>query len=345
MISDEQLGPFDRILSRLTIVNWPQDPPDDLHDAVLRLATFELANDAPTTLPGVGGTEVLAWRGYLTGGIGAMYEHLVELIDEHELTALLADPRLEVHIAAGSSKVIILGALRHAVVLERDEFAARLRAATGANDLAQSIVIDAMNEGATEVLGRAAERDAVQPAEIGAPPPDTLGVLPPGEVYFDVLEEATVAVAEHYDPEHNLIEASITCETFGGWRTEFLPPGMGDDLPGERHEQTLTWRVAQWRWTEADHDHSDEFDDEDDSQAGRWSLLARAEIDVDQITQWLPEELVPLLERLTEHGAEILEYTDASSVPDAARRRQQLVDGLVRLRAQQSHDNADTGGI
>jgi hypothetical protein len=53
---DEPFGPFDRIDSRLTILNWPADPPQELVDAVGNPATFEIANSAASVLPGADGT-------------------------------------------------------------------------------------------------------------------------------------------------------------------------------------------------------------------------------------------------------------------------------------------------
>jgi hypothetical protein len=81
-------------------------------------------------------------------------------------------------------------------------------AASGAADLAASFVHDALNQGAGEVLGRALERDRAQAHRIGAPPPEALRQIAPGELDFDLLEEATVEVTEVYDPEHDLIDAA-----------------------------------------------------------------------------------------------------------------------------------------
>jgi hypothetical protein len=235
-MSDDLLASaWDRIDSRLTIVNWPSDPPPDLVAVVENLVTFEMANGPPAVLAGAGDTNVLVWRGYLTGGIAALYEQLSGLVDDHGLIALIGDARLEVQLVAGADRVAVLGALRHTVVVDRDEFETRLAAASGAADLAASFVHDALNQGAGEVLGQALERDRAQAHQLGARPPEVLRQIAPGDVDFDLLDEATVEVSEVYDPEGDLIDAALRCETFGGWRTDFLAPGLGD-LEGEHWE-------------------------------------------------------------------------------------------------------------
>ena len=247
-MSEDILGAaWDRIDSRLTIVNWPAEPPHALVAAVTNLVMFEPANSAPAVLPGAADADVLVWRGYLTGGIAALYEQLIGLVDEHGLVALIGDARLEVHVAADSSRVAVLGALRHPVVLDRAQFEAKLASAASANDLATSLFEDALNRGAEDVLDRALERDRAQERQLGSPPPKVLPQIPPGNVDFDLLDESTVEVIEAYDPEHDLTDAAIRCETFGGWRTDFLAPGLGT-LEGERWEDSFCWRAVQWRW-------------------------------------------------------------------------------------------------
>jgi hypothetical protein len=136
-VSDDVLdGAWDRIDSRLTIVNWPAEPPDALAAAVTNLVTFEAANAPPAVLAGTADTDVLVWRGYLTGGIAALHEAVIGLIDEHGLIALIGDARLEIHVVGHTDRVAVLGALRHPVVLDREAFEAKLATAAGANDLA-----------------------------------------------------------------------------------------------------------------------------------------------------------------------------------------------------------------
>ena len=300
-MSDELLASaWDRIDSRLTIVNWPCEPPPVLAEAIANLVMFETANGPPAVLPGAEDTNVLVWRGYLTGGIAALYEQLSGLVDAHGLIALIGDARLEVHLVARADRVAVLGALRHPVLVDRGEFEAKLAGASGAADLAASFFHDALNQAAGEVLARALERDRAQSHGIGAPPPAALPQVAPGELDFDLLEEATVEVCEVYDPEDDLIEAAIRCETFGGWLTDFLAPGFGNP-EGERWEDSFCWRAVQWRWVDRGEDATD------DDRPGGWRLRARQELPVDELARWLPPDVVSWLDRMTQRCLDVLE--------------------------------------
>jgi hypothetical protein len=321
---------WDRIDSRLTIVNWPVEPPDALVAAITNLVRFEPANSAPSVLPGAGDADVLVWRGYLTGGIAALYEQLIGFVDEHGLVALMGDARLEVHVAGGSRRVAVLGALRHTVVADRDEFVAKLVGAASANDLATGFLQDALNRGAEDVLVRALERDRAQEGQLGSPPPKVLPQTPPGELDVDLLDEATVEVIETYDPERDLVDALIRCEAFGGWRTDFLAPGLGH-LDAEPWEDTFCWRAVQWRSVSDHAERPNDVGDADDAD-GLWRLHARAELAVDAIARWMPADVVPWPDRMTRRCLDELDKLAEVELPDRAGIRGRLEADLTRLR-------------
>jgi hypothetical protein len=127
--------PTARIDTRLTVVDWPLVADDELDAAVLGVTAFELANAAPAVVED-GTNRHLAWRGYLTGGLLTLYERLGTLLSERGLGAFYADPRLEVFVPA-DGEVVVLGALRHPIRIERTGWDARVAAADGGNDLAE----------------------------------------------------------------------------------------------------------------------------------------------------------------------------------------------------------------
>jgi hypothetical protein len=122
----------------------------------------------------------LVWRGYLTGGIAALYETLSVLIDEHDLKVLLGDPRLEIHVVADNPEVAVLGALRHTVTLDPGVFGARLEAADDVSEFTSSLLNDAMkNAFADDVIEQARKQAESKRPTLGAPPPESISQTPP----------------------------------------------------------------------------------------------------------------------------------------------------------------------
>jgi hypothetical protein len=306
-VTDPLEGAWDRIDCRMVLVGWPDPAPSNLSEAIVSLTTFELANTAPTILDGPAGA-MLVWRGYLTGGISTLYHGLLGHIDEHGMTTLLSDQRLEIHVSAGEDRVTVFGALRDAVQLERAEFETKLSAATGSEQLVQSLTHDRLNEAyaehqerAEEVIERARERDEERAHEIGAPPPARLSQVAPGEVDVGWLEEADCTLTATYDPDGSLEHASLIFEGFGGWRTELLAPGYGD-VDGESYNEAFAWRARQWNWVKASDEHAEDDEDagDDDAPEGAWMLRGTGRVELPDVLTYLPEDIKDWAIEMTE---------------------------------------------
>jgi hypothetical protein len=290
-----------RIDTRLTVVDWPSVPEQELTDAVTAVTTFELANDAPAVLEDVA-TRHLAWRGYLTGGLLTLYERLGSLLSEHGLSAFYADPRLEVFVPAEGS-VVVLGALRHPLILPRDIWDARVAKADSGDDLAAEFLRDAL-AGADSVFADAMRAAEEAPPSSVAQRPAAIETTVPGELDFELLDDSDYELTERYDPEGNLDETWVSCQVLR-WRTDFVAPGTVLP-PDQRLEDAVRWRVSQWEWTEeADPALAPDVaeDDELDSDGG-WVLRANVPVTAADVAANLPLALQPWIRRVTQEVAE-----------------------------------------
>jgi hypothetical protein len=343
---DPLAGAFDRVLTRLTIFNLDAPVPKPLVRALVDLFTFEKANSHPAIVDNGSGGRAIVWRGYLTGGLRTLYDRVAPMLDEHDLVGLLADPRLEVHVAAGADTVTIMGALADSITVDRSEWERRLERADDADALVQTFIIDRLNEGANDVLQAVRDRDDATRPALGSPPPDTLKQSPPGAVDFDMLEESTFHLGESYDPEGNITAAEVICHTFGGnWRTDILAPVVNDS-DDERRDR---WRAIQYRWiTENEDDVEAEDEEEDDDfgeEPGRWSPSGRQELALDEVLQHLPQALHAWALDKTQYAIEALEEMIGDPiVPHAQEDRDALADQLQRAQAGSADDlGADPG--
>jgi hypothetical protein len=67
---------------------------------------------------------------------------------------------------------------------------------------------------------------------------------------------------------------------------------------------------------------------------GGWRLRARQELAVDEIAEWLPPDVLPWLDRMTQRCLDELKSVRSSpSFSDAAALRRRLAEGLARLRS------------
>jgi hypothetical protein len=166
--------PTARIDTRLTIVDWPLTVDEELEAAVAGITTFELANDARAVVED-GLTRHLAWRGYLTGGLLTLYERLGSLLSDRGLSAFYADPRLEAFVPA-DREVVVLGALRHPIRIDRADWDARVAAADDGSELAEGFIRSAL-EGASGVIEQARHAAQEEPGTLGAPRPEAIEQL------------------------------------------------------------------------------------------------------------------------------------------------------------------------
>jgi hypothetical protein len=240
---------------------------------------------------------------FLTGGLLTLYEQLGALVSAHGLSAFYADPRLEVFVPA-EGQVVVLGALRYPIRLERADWDARVRVADSGDDLAAAFVHAALS-GAGEVIAEARRAAEEDPAPLVARVPELIEQRSPGEVEFDLLEDSDFELTERYDPEGNPEETWVSCQVLR-WRTDFVAPGTVRP-PDLDFEDALTWRVSQWEWI-------DEGDEETD---GEWALRANVPIAVIDVLDHLPAPLRPWVGRVTADAIELLEHI-ATEEPEFA---------------------------
>src|SRR5215211_229919 len=235
-----EFPPPSRIDTRLTVIDWPLAEDEELAAAVTGVTTFELANAAPALVED-GTTRHLAWRGYLTGGLLTLYERLGPLLSERGLSAFYADPRLEVFVPC-QGEVVVLGALRHPIRVDRADWDARVAAADDGNELAEGFLRSAM-EGAGDVIEQVRRAAQEHPHPLVAPRPQSFGQRAPGEVEFDLLEESDFELTERFDPEGNAAESWVSCRVLR-WRTDFVRPAR------------FVSRTSGWRTRSAGASHS-----------------------------------------------------------------------------------------
>ena len=309
-----------RVDTRLTIANWPAFPGPDLVEAVERIATFEVANEAPAVVED-GDTNHLAWRGYLTGGLATLYEVLGAVLAEHGLGAFYADPRLEVFVPSDGD-VVVLGALRVPIRLSRSEWDRRVAVAQDGNELAADLIRGTLSDRASGVVEQARRDASENPHPLVAARPAAFETTAPGEVNFDLLDDSDCQLTERYDPEDNLDEAWLSCSVLR-WRTDFIAPGTVMP-PSQRLADCTGWRVTQWEWVE-----DDEEEDVDDD--GRWALRAHVPMPAAAVAERVPRPLRPWVRRMTEEGVAWLDDL-ADAEPQFASDAERLRDELEALR-------------
>ena len=305
--------PTARIDTRLTIVDWPLTVDEELEAAVAGVTTFELANDARAVVED-GLTRHLAWRGYLTGGLLTLYERLGSLLSERGLSAFYADPRLEAFVPA-DGEVVVLGALRHPIRIDRAEWDARVAAADDGSELAEGFIRSAL-EGASEVIEQARHAAQEEPGTLGAPRPEAIEQRAPGEVELDLPDDSDCELTERFDPEGNPEESWVSCRVLR-WRTDFVPPGTVRE-PDQRLEDTLSWRVSQWQWVPQD---AQDEDEDDEGEWGEWALRAHSPIDAATVAERLPEPLMGWVRHRTEQGVALFDELEAEEPAFAAAAR------------------------
>jgi hypothetical protein len=306
--------PTARIDTRLTVLDWPLTVDQEVEAAVAGVTTFELANDAPAVVED-GLTRHLAWRGYLTGGLLTLYERLGALLSDHGLSAFYADPRLEVFVP-GDGEVVVLGALRHPIRIDRADWDARVATAYDGSELAEGFIRSAL-EGAGEIIEQARHAAQEQSGALGAPRPEAFEQRAPGEVELDLLDDSDFELTERFDPEGNPEESWVSCRVLR-WKTDFVSPGTVRE-PDHRLEDALSWRVSQWQWVP---EETEDEDDDDDGEWGEWALRGHSPITAAEVAQRLPEPLVLWVRRRTEQAVELLNEleTEGPAFVAAARR-------------------------
>jgi hypothetical protein len=282
--------PTARIDTRLTVIDWPADADDELIEAVTGVTTFEIANDGPSIVED-GDRRHLVWRGYLTGGILTLYERLGRTLSELGMGAFFGDPRIEVFVPARGD-VIVLGALRYAIPLAREDWDSRVATAKSAADLARDL-IPPPTTAAEEIIAEARRTADEEPHPFLAVRPEALEMPAPGEVQLDLLDDAECELTERYDPEGNLEAAWLS---FGmiRWRTDFVAP-LTVLPPYQSMMDCLTWRVTQWEW----------LADEDDE--GTWEPRAQMPVTVRDVADRVAGKLALWVRGMTELAIEQLE--------------------------------------
>lgn len=253
------------VLTRLTILELPEESGSELVDDLVTLLTFESGNSAPAIIDNGGGGS-LVWRGYVTGGLGTLYEQVAPLADRHGLSALIADERLEVHVTAGSEKVLVIGPLTDTMEVSRWLWEQRIERALEPDELAQWFVFDRIRDDADQLLQALPEEDDAWPA-----PPR--GDEPAG-VDYALVAGSTFTLLESYEPDGEIQDAVVECRPIAGrWRTDFQAPYVDHDAGRAR---IVGWRVAQWELL---------------ARPDEWELQARADAGLGTVLAHLPAPL------------------------------------------------------
>jgi hypothetical protein len=291
-------GDWDQIESRITVLDWPEEPPRELADAIAGLVSFQVANVEASVLEWDQG-RLLVWRGYLTGGVLTLYSRLSGLCDEYGLTALLADPRVEILVEGGAEHVFVTGVFRTPKRIGRARLGALIHRANSGAELVESLFADELSVGQKELVDRVREANEARGPGLGQPPPEAIPEVPPGHVDWALVEESYVERHEEFSPDGELLTSLVTL-TLGPWRTAFHPPALSVD------GQSLRWRVVQSKWTAPR-----TIDDSD------WVLRGSETVSVLQVLRHLPEDLHLWALELTRGAladAEDQEHSDAIGV-------------------------------
>jgi hypothetical protein len=293
-----------RVLTRLTILELPETAAAEVIDDLVTLLTFESGNSAPAIISnGAGGS--LVWRGYITGGLATLYEQVAPLADRHGLSALIADERLEVHVAAGSEKVLVIGPLTDTMEVSRWLWEQRVERALEPDELAQWFVFDRIQEGAEQILQSAAD---------GHEPVGPSGDERPATVDYAQVDGSTYNLMESYAPDGELQDAVVECRPIGGrWRTDFQAPYVERDAGPVR---IVGWHVAQWQLVVG---------------PDEWTLTARADAGLQTVLAHLPAPLRDWAIARTEAALALLDRLVPERRGDDDGARDRLRRELARL--------------
>ena len=299
-----------RILTRLTILALPEVSAEAVVDDLVTVLTFENGNGPPVVLDN-GCWGALVWRGYVTGGLATLYEQVARLADEHGFSALIADERLEVHLAAGRAKVSVIGPLADTIEIDRRLWEYRLERALDPDELAQWFVFDRIRESAEEILTASADQSA-PPAWPGTP---RLDDDRPHGIDYEQIAGSTFHLLESYEPDGELQDAVVECRRIGGrLRTDLQAPYVA-------HEQVpariVGWHVAQWELT---------------AVPDEWSLTARADAELAVVLACLPTPLRTWALERTAAALDLIDRISPDAVEDVPRERlrRELDDARLR---------------
>jgi hypothetical protein len=283
MTGDAGFGDWDQIESRITVLDWPEEAPRELADAIIGLASFQMANVEPSLLEWEEG-RLLVWRGYLTGGVLTLYSRLAGLCDDYGLTVLLADPRVEILVHGGADHAHVMGVFRTPKRIGRARLGDLIdRANTGA-DFVQSIFSDGLSVQQTEIVESVREASKERGSGFGEAPPEAIAEVTPGHVDWALVEECYVERHEEFTPDDELVKSLVTF-TLGPWRTELHPPGERFD---GSYAESLRWRAVQYKWT------APQATDDSD-----WVLRGSEHAPVVRVLEHLPPDLHPWARGLT----------------------------------------------
>lgn len=155
------------------------------------------------------------------GGLLTLYERLGSLLSDRGLSAFYADPRLEAFVPA-DGEVVVLGALRRPIRIDRAAWDARVAAADDGSELAEGFIRSALG-GASEVIEQARHAAQEEPGTLGAPRPEAIEQRAPGEVELDLLGDSDCELTERFDPEGNPEESWVSCRVLRGRGLWFWP--------------------------------------------------------------------------------------------------------------------------
>jgi hypothetical protein len=219
------------------------------------------------------------------------------------MAAIISDQRLDIHVAAATDDIVVLGALRDPVVLSREQFEAKLAAASEPAELVQSLVHDRLSAitfdagSADEVIRRARDREQDREHQLGAVRPARIRQDPPGHLNLDRLEEASCLLQAQYDPDGDLADAELSFD-MGGWRTDLLPPGESVNAT-ESYDESFAWRARQWQWVEQPDHRSDA---ETPDEAGDWAVRAFGRVELVDVLPYLPPVVEDWALKMTERA-------------------------------------------
>lgn len=312
--------PFQRVRTWLTILGVGERLPPDLTDALSHLTAFEDGNVPALLVPAGPGTCAVVWRGYLTGGIATVYEHLSPLIDRHGLAALFGDDRLEVHLRGGTEDAIVIAPSAAPITIDRTLWEQRLETAREPDDLAHTFLLDRLPDGGEQLLEAVSAAERRQAEWLDAAPPAVQIEVPPGVVDLALLTDATFHLVEAYGPDGLLDDTIVECRAVGApWRTDVHAPCV-DSAPGP--DRRDSWRLAQWRLTG------------DGREPRRWVLDAQEDVDLETVVGCLPPGLRGWAERRTEEAIALLDQlADDPVAPGAGADRDRLRQELEGLAA------------
>lgn len=251
--------------------------------------------DDPNVVADSSGVRHLVWRGYLTGGLITVWLRLGHALRSAEVSAFIADPRLEVFVPADGD-IAVFGALRHAVTLSWEEWDDKVKTADTVEDLVACFVHAAMNESpmfepptrgampATDDDDQEAfpEAERVREHPLYAPRPEMIEQLAPGDIDWELVDESEANLSIACDPEGNVVDESVRYYVTR-WRTDVAAPGT--ILVEEPWDQSFAWAAAQWQWV------GEEGQENDDTEQSEWVLRGNEPLTVSTTLEHLPPVL------------------------------------------------------